>query len=298
MSTTRFAGFRLVLAGLLTALMAACGQAPDEAPGTTTLERARAAGVIRLGFANEAPFAFLDQTSGELTGEAPAIARALLARLGVPRVEGVLTEWGALIPGLKAGRFDLIAAGMYITPRRCREVAFSNPTYAIGEALVVPAGNPLGLHGYQDLARLGTVRVGVVTGTVELGYARAAGVPDGRIVLLPDNPAGLAALSAGRIEAFAATALTVADLLGKAGPAAGLERADPFRQPLVDGRPVRGYGAFAMRQEDQALREALNQELAQFIGSDAHRQLVAPFGFSAAELPGAVTAAELCRGDD
>ena len=32
---------------------------------------------------------------------------------------------GFVIPGLNAGRFDLIAAGLFITPERCEQVAFS-----------------------------------------------------------------------------------------------------------------------------------------------------------------------------
>jgi polar amino acid transport system substrate-binding protein len=116
-----------------------------------TLERIRREGVVRVGFANEAPFAFIDTSSGRLTGEAPEIARVVFSRLGVGEIEGVLTEFASLIPGLKAGRFDVIAAGMYVTPERCREVAFSQPTYAVGEAFLVAAGNPLQLHGYEDV---------------------------------------------------------------------------------------------------------------------------------------------------
>ena len=35
--------------------------------------------------------------------------------MGINQVEGVLTEFGSLIPGLQARRFDIIAAGMYVT---------------------------------------------------------------------------------------------------------------------------------------------------------------------------------------
>jgi polar amino acid transport system substrate-binding protein len=285
----------LLLAILIPIGFAGCGKGPQDHPGQTTLERIRKEGVIRLGYANEAPFAYMDEHTGRLTGEAPEIARVILRRMGVKRVKGVLTEWGALIPGLKAGRFDVIAAGMYITPTRCREIAFTNPTYGIGDALVVKAGNPLGLHGYDDVAAKPKARLGVVAGTVELGYARASGIPDARISLLPDNPSGLAALSAGRIDAFGATALTVSDLLSKAGKDSGLQRARPFRQPVVKGREVRGYGAFGVRKQDQALLKELNRQLAAFVGTPEHLKLVAPFGFGPDEMPGGATAAALCE---
>ena len=225
--------------------------------------------------------------------QAPEIARRLVAELGVDRVEGVLTEFGSLIPGLKAGRFDMIAAGMYITPERCREVAFTNPTYGIGEAFLVRAGNPRGLHSYEDVEGDPEARLGVVAGTVERGYARAIGIPDGSVIVFPDTPSAVAGVQTGRVDAFAGTSLTIQDLLDKADDES-LARAEPFRDPVIDGKTVRGYGAFAVRTEDQALLAELNARLAALIGTDAHLELVRPFGFTAADRPGAVTAAELC----
>jgi len=117
----------------------------------TTLEKAKADGYIRVGFANEAPFGFATP-AGALTGEAPEVAKAVLAKMGIPEVDGVLTEFGSLIPGLKAGRFDIIAAGMFVNPARCKEIAFSEPSYGIGQAMLVPAGNPKGIKDYASIA--------------------------------------------------------------------------------------------------------------------------------------------------
>jgi polar amino acid transport system substrate-binding protein len=259
-----------------------------------TLERIRREGVVRVGFANEAPFAFIDTSSGRLTGEAPEIARVVFSRLGVGEIEGVLTEFASLIPGLKAGRFDVIAAGMYVTPERCREVAFSQPTYAVGEAFLVAAGNPLQLHGYEDVRDRADVRLGVMAGAVERDYAERMGIPEARVVVFPDAPSAVAGLLAGRIDAFAATSLTAGDLLAKATGAA-LERAEPFRNPVFEGRPARGHGAFASRKSNPALREAVDGELKAFLGSPEHRALVRPFGFTERELPGERSTAELCR---
>ena len=83
----------------------------------STLEQAKADGYIRVGFANEAPYGFATP-DGKLTGESPEVVKAILAKLGVAQVDGVLTEFGSLIPGLQAGRFDIVAAGMFVTPAR------------------------------------------------------------------------------------------------------------------------------------------------------------------------------------
>ncbi|MFQ5509048.1 MAG: ectoine/hydroxyectoine ABC transporter substrate-binding protein EhuB [Leptospirillia bacterium] len=280
-------------------LMLGAGCPADKSPtgdaAKGTLDAVRQSGVVRVGYANEAPFAYMDQATGRLTGEAPEIAREVARRLGTNRVEGVLTEFGALIPGLKAGRFDVIAAGMYITPKRCREIAFSNPTYRIADAFMVRRGNPLDLHAYADAANNPAARLGVVVGTVERGYAHAAGVPDDRLLVLPDPPSAVAALRAGRIDAYGGTVLTIDSLIAKLD-GDGVERADPFRNPVVDGKPAVGYGAFGFRKGDDALATAFNRELGDFIGSPEHRALVHPFGFSEAMLPGDATAERLCAG--
>ncbi|MDH3289149.1 MAG: ectoine/hydroxyectoine ABC transporter substrate-binding protein EhuB [Betaproteobacteria bacterium] len=283
---------------LATALLGTgCSEQADTPAGQTlgTLERAQRDGTIRVGYANEAPYAYLESASRRLTGEAPEIARAVLADMGIGKVEGVLTEFGSLIPGLKAGRFDIIAAGMYILPERCKEIVFSNPTYSVGEAFIVAQGNPLALNGYEGAARHPNARLGVVAGTVERAYARAVGIPDARVVVFPDAPSALEGVIAGRVDAYAATSLTVNNLLARA-QSPRVERAAPFSDPVIAGKRARGYGAFGFRKTDQDLVAAFNTALARFIGTPRHLELVKPFGFTRAELPGPDTATELCRG--
>ena len=288
----------LVCAGLALALTACSQQGENQAASAadaTTLEQARKSGKIRVGYANEAPYAYMDSATQRLTGEAPEIARIVLSRLGITEIEGVLTEFGSLIPGLQAKRFDIIAAGMYVLPKRCKEVAFSNPTYGIGEAFLVKAGNPKKLHSYSDVAAYPKVKIGVVAGAVERDYARETGIPDARVTVFPNPPSALAGVVAGRVDAYAGTSLTVQTILQKANDP-GIERADPFDDPILNGKSVRGFGAFAFRKDDQTLVDAFNAELATFIGSQEHLELVKPFGFTAQERPGKVTADQLCRG--
>src|SRR6266581_1884922 len=131
----------LAAAGVvLTPAVLAGGGGSTSTSSENLLDQLRKAGVIRVGFANEAPYGYAD-SSGKLTGEAPTVAKAVMQKLGVPDVEGVLTEFGALIPGLNANRFDIIAAGMFITPPRCNAILFSNPDYVATEALAVKAAN-------------------------------------------------------------------------------------------------------------------------------------------------------------
>ncbi|WP_119460791.1 ectoine/hydroxyectoine ABC transporter substrate-binding protein EhuB [Rhodospirillaceae bacterium SYSU D60014] len=276
------------LAGLIaTAALTMSATAQD------TLEQAREQGYIRVGFANEAPYGYATP-AGELTGEAPEIAKAVLKKMGIEEVDGVLTEFGSLIPGLQAGRFDMIAAGMFITPKRCEQIAFSEPSYGIGQAFLVKEGNPKDLQTYEDIAADSEATLGVMAGAIEKDYATKSGVPADQILTFPDGPSGLAAVQAGRVDAFALTSLSIGDLVAKAGEGAGVERAEPFG--MVAGESVKGHGGFGFRKEDEALLAEFNKHLAEFIGSPEHLALVEPFGFTKAELP-AKTTAELCAGE-
>jgi polar amino acid transport system substrate-binding protein len=287
----------LLVCGLIF-LAAGCAKSDRAArPGESTLDRMVRTGAVKIGYANEAPYAYMDRETGRLTGEAPEIAREILGKMGVEQVEGVLTEFGSLIPALQAKKIDVIAAGMYITAPRCKEIAFSNPTYGIGEAFIVKSGNPRGLHSYEDVANNPEALLGVVAGTVERGYARDIGVPDDQITVFPDPPSALAGVLAGRVDAFAGTSLTVQDLLMKA-ESDELEQADPFEDPVIDGETIRGCGAFGFRKSDTQLLEAFNKELANFLGTPEHLEIVRPFGFTEEQLPGEVTARELCLGSN
>jgi polar amino acid transport system substrate-binding protein len=263
---------------------------PGVAFAETALERAKAAGYIRVGFANEAPFGYATP-DGKLTGEAPEVAKAVLAKMGIAQVDGVLTEFGSLIPGLKAGRFDIIAAGMFINPKRCAEILFSEPSYGIGQAMLVKQGNPKGIKDYSTFKENGDLKLAVMAGAVEAGYAKDAGVLETQLVILPDQTSLLAAVQSERADGAALTALSIADMAKKGD---GVESTTPFGE--VAGKSVKGHGGFGFRKEDTDLYEAFNAELKKFLGSDEHIALVTPIGFGKDYLPNK-SMEQLCKGE-
>lgn len=277
--------------GLLGALWIAAAGLVAHAPAAsaeTTLQRIQRTGEVRIGYANENPFAYTTP-DGTVTGESPEIAKKIFAKLGVKKVDAVLTEWGALIPGLRAGRFDVIAAGMYVTPERCKQVAFADPQYQIPDTLLVLKGNPKNLKSYADVAKQPDTKLAVMAGTAELGYSRAAGIKDEQILQVPDTTAQLQAVRARRSDAAVGTALTMKGLAAKGGPE--LEAIPNF----TDDPKHIGYGALAFRPEDKDLRDAVNKELHAWLGTEDHLKTVAPFGFDKSNLPTKKTA-ELCGG--
>src|SRR5690606_39183440 len=103
---------------------------------------------IRIGFANEIPFAYPGE-QGEPKGFVNAITIGILKKMGYDSIEPVQTEWGGLIPGLNAGRFDIITGGMNILASRCENIAFSEPIARIGDAFIVAPGNPKNISDYK-----------------------------------------------------------------------------------------------------------------------------------------------------
>lgn len=247
------------------------------AAAETTLERVQRTGEIRIGYANEAPFAYT-LVDGKVTGESPEIAKIVFGQIGVTKINAVLTEWGSLIPGLMAGRFDVIAAGMYVTPERAQQVLFSDPHYQLGDTLLVAAGNPSELKSYADIAANDKVKIAIMAGTAQYAYAIAAGIPEGRIMQVPSPTAQLMAVRTRRAQAAVGTSLTMKTLAAKGG-----RRVEAIADFQDDAAHI-GYGALAFRQQDGDLRDTFNTALQTWLGGEEHLRTVAPFGFDASNL--------------
>ncbi|MBH5335039.1 ectoine/hydroxyectoine ABC transporter substrate-binding protein EhuB [Streptomyces pactum] len=262
----------------------------DAKDGGNLLDRLRSQGTVRLGIAGEIPFGYIDK-DGEFTGEAPEIARVIFKRLGVENVQPVPTEFASLIPGLRSQQFDVVSAGMYINPERCQQVIFADPDYKMLDAFIVAKGNPKDLHTYEDIVRTGA-KMASGTAYAEIEYAVNAGVKRGDIAVLPDQLAGLLAVEQGRVDVFAGTTVTVHNVVEQTRSRKA-EATEPF-QPMVDGKPDIGAGAFAFRPGETALRDAFNVELRKMKKSGELLRIMRPFGFTEAEMTD-LTAEELCK---
>jgi polar amino acid transport system substrate-binding protein len=258
----------------------------------TTLERIKRQGYVTMGFMDEPPYDFVKDS--KLTGSDVAVLRHVLTKMGINDVNGVVQEFAALIPGLQAHRFDMNTA-FFIRPARCKQVLFSAPIWAVLDSFIVKAGNPKNLHSYEDAAAHPEVKVGYLAAGVQKGIMQKIGMKEEQIVAFPDQPSALAAIKAGQIDAFVNSALGNQTLLDVAKDSS-LERATPFRPPVIDGKPDIGFGGYNFRMEDKDFRDAFNKELVAFIGTEEHLALVRPFGFTADDIKPAVgvTAEQAC----
>lgn len=259
--------------------------------GDRSLATVLGSGTMRIGYAVEPPYAFIGP-GGEVTGQSPEVAKAVARRLGVGRIEWRLAEFQALPAELEEGRIDMVAAGMFITPERARAMAFSEPIFHVNQGLLVARGNPLDLHSYADVRDFLSARVAVLSGSVELAMFRRLGLPEERLLLVPDARAGLAAVETGQADALALSSPTIAWQAASAG-LGQVEKAEPFTQPEVAVAGRTGYGAFAFRRADRALVAAWNRVQEAFLATSEFHAIMGTFGFTPGEYPGRMTTREI-----
>lgn len=248
-------------------------------------DRIDAGKTIRIGFANIPLWGFPNE-DGDADGFTNDIAIGTLNKMGYDNIEPVIVEWSALIPGLKAERFDLITGGMYILNSRCQNVSFSEPVAKAGDAFLVPAGNPNNLHNYADMLDSGKILVtGAGYNTVEA--ARRVGIVDAQLMQVPGPTEMLAALKAGRADAAVLTYFEASHL---AHDNAEVELGDNSKMPVWS----KNFAAIGFRHQDQDFLAEFNDALAGYLGSDEMMAKVAEHEYGADHLPGDVTAEWAC----
>jgi polar amino acid transport system substrate-binding protein len=275
---------RILAVAALGALLAV-GALPPSVLAEGALERLKEQGFARIAIANEPPWTQITP-DGKVTGAGPELSREIFKRLGVPEIVASVSEYGAMIPGLQARRFDVVDAGLFIKPERCRAVIFSEPNLCDAEAFAVKQGNPKNLQSYADVNSSGAT-VGAPGGGTEERLALAAGVPRDRVVVVPDGQSGIKMLQDGRIDAYALPTLSIHDLVERADDP-GLEVVTP-----VKDTPIFCAGA-AFNKEDEDLRDAYDRVLAEMKQSGEFAKIVEPFGFPA-EAASLTTREKLCE---
>ncbi|MFB7111359.1 ectoine/hydroxyectoine ABC transporter substrate-binding protein EhuB [Streptomyces sp. NPDC056190] len=279
--------------GMLTVpgLLAACSKTDSGDGKGSKLEQLKKQGYVKVAYANEAPYGF--EEGGQLKGEAPTLHREIFKALGVDELKPTFSEWDGLIPGLQAGKYDVISAGMAIIPERCQKALFSEPEFVSPTAMMVKKGNPKNLTDLASAKSAGAT-IGVMSGAVEKGYVTAAGISESGIRTLQKPQDGADAVAQGRIDAFVLTGISLR-WLARTNPK--VEVTDSF-VPVVDGVKQYSPGGAVFRKGSEELRDAFNEQLKK-ITSDPGRyvQLVGEYGFGKDTIPPAdLKTADLCKG--
>ena len=258
------------------------------------LEKGRTNG-LTAGIANEQPYAYIG-TDGKVTGANVEVLQAILTPLGITKIETPITDFGSLVPGLAAGRFDLIGAGLFINTARCKVIGYSNPVTRSGGAFIVKAGNPLKLHSLKDVAASGKARLATQPGTNQVQEAKDSGIATNNVVLFDKDTEALAALEADRVDVVYFPDAEIISLVKKAN-STSIERALPFDQiPDTQGKPTWNYHAYGLPKNDPEFTLAFNEQLAKLRASGELLKILQKYGYTENELPDAgITAAQRCN---
>lgn len=250
------------------------------------LEKAEAGEAIRIGFANEIPFAYPGD-DGSPKGFVNVMTIGILKQMGYENIEAVQTEWGGLIPGLNANRFDIVTGGMNILASRCENIAFSEPIATVGDGFIVAPGNPKNIGDYESLNEAGAIMV-TGAGYSNIEAAKGAGVPEASIMQVPGPTEILAAVRAGRADAGAGTYFTMKQLADSSNGT--VEATDPTAMPEESFN----WAGIGFRKSDQEFLDKFNAALKEYVGSEGMMSAVAEYGYAEASLPGDQTTEWVC----
>jgi polar amino acid transport system substrate-binding protein len=194
------------------------------------------------------PFETIDE-NGNPSGMSVDMAQALGRTLGRPvRIENI--PFVGLIPALKAGRIDLIISSMTDTPERRESIAFSDPYFNIGLALLV--GKNSSLRSVADLDQPGrklVVRQGTTSETWARKHLKQAQI----LAIDKESSAGLEVIQ-GRADAFMYDQVAIWQ---------NWKRHSQETRALLE--PVqREQLAIGMRKDDVGLRKEVNAFLKKF----------------------------------
>jgi polar amino acid transport system substrate-binding protein len=249
------------------------GSANTSFAESKTLTKLKKQGYATVAVANEPPYSDI-KSDGYVSGAAPDVARAVMAKLGVPELKAQVIMYGAMIPALQARRVDMATSGLYIKPGRCESIIYSEPDLCGAEAFAVPAGNPNNLKTYEDIAANSSITMTTCAGCAEEKYALERGVSADQIKYFTDPPSGIKMLQQGRVDVFALSGLGTQDLLKKTNDS-NLELVMP-----ITGVPMGCAGA-AFSMDDTEFRDEYNVALASLKSSGEFAAIIEPYGFSA-----------------
>lgn len=263
------AGLALPTVGFLTAFGgSASGPASEPDP---LLARVKKAGVINVGVANDPPATIINP-DGSLTGQGPVTVQRIMKRLGVPKVKGISATFGELVPGLQAGRWDMIAGVISVTAPRCAVIQYSPPfeatpfEIAYYPSVVSPAPKTV-----ADVIHRGYT-AGFSQGSAYIQFCESKGMDAGKVVQFPDTTSLLLALKSKRVQVI------VGDT-GSFNFTPAVMKQNPFHALIGPSDGPFAAGAVAFRKTDSAFAKAFDEQFAKMKASGEFNKISKEFRF-------------------
>ena len=252
--------------------LAAIGIQPVMADGS--LDRVKKQGYVNTAVNQELPYAEL-KSNGEMVGVLPEVVEAVLAESGIGEFRGVLIDWGAMIPGLQARRYDMVSGGLYINPKRCKAIIFSEPILCDAESFLKLKSNPINITSFAELKNHPSALGATAPGSYEHLAAKNAGIPRDKLVLWEGNiQNGIQLIRTGRADLLLSPLSSNKDALSK------VNDADKFEiiAPVTD--VAGGCAAIGFHPNDRQLRDAFDAGLKRLQASGKFDEILKKWGAS------------------
>jgi polar amino acid transport system substrate-binding protein len=226
------------------------------------------------------PIVFMGPDNAEIIGLDADIMNAFSTMFGVRFVMTDLTNFAALIPALKARRFDMSISGMGGTVEREKELDMIPYMYD-GKTIMVQQGNPLAIASMEDLCgRRVAVGVGTAQEALVQKVSATCATPI-EVLSIPKQPEVLIAVRTGRADAtVGGYATAVYTTKHQIQNGVGLEAIPEVRQDV-------GYNTIALAKDSDQLRDALMAGLQALIDSGAYAQMLDKWDLGQLAIPSA-----------
>jgi len=259
-----------------TVLLAACGQSGNEAndsaaAGSDLLQRINNGGVINVGTEGTYPPYTYHDESGQLTGYDVEVTRAVAEKLGVD-VEFKETQWDAMLAGLDAKRFDMVANQVSLTtPERQAKYDIAQ-AYSWSGAVVLAPKYDERYSSWDNLKGLRTAQ------SLSSNYGELAERYEAEIIPVDGMSQAIQLVKQGRADFTMNDQLAILDYLKKF-PDSGLEI-----KLVAPADEQRGSGLVLLKGDDAVvakLNEAMGELQAdgtlttlseEFFGADISQQ--------------------------
>ena len=161
-----------------------------------------------------APFTYHDE-SGKLTGYDVEVTRAVADKLGV-KVDFKETQWDAMLAGLKAGRFDIVANQVSLTTPERRATFDKSADYSYSGPMALTRQDDQRIKTLADVKGLSSAQ------SLSSNYGEMAEKAGAKIVPVDGMAQALALVQQGRADFTFNDSLALLDYLKK-NPNSGLQ---------------------------------------------------------------------------
>ncbi|MFD5600839.1 substrate-binding periplasmic protein [Leucobacter sp. NPDC058333] len=221
---------------------------------------------VTIVTSNDAPFSYVDESSGELTGIDGEMLNAMADELGW-KIKVVTTDFATMPQTVLSKKADFIADGMYVTDERKKTLSFSDTWYSQGEGMLVPSDSKL---KSRDDAK--GKNIGVMTGTTHLEIAQS--LTDEAHIKMYDSQANmLQAVANKQVDAAFTDQAVVAWSLTQ-NPNDKVKLVTPY-EPYFPGTIA---AAFRQDDDSQKMLKQLNGALADLKATPEYLKILKKYG--------------------